>query len=227
MEMQKTLLNNCFSPLVLPVPWAPFLSPVFWSSNRAGSTSWEQSHRHRSTRAPWEVKGARGIIPSFSCPSLLIKPLSSALLSTQAMPRILIFNPDVLWNGFGPGIHFATLSARQAETCPHSFVSNVPARRWQGQEAEKSTKVQQQGLVTWWGYLLAQGQHRQTHRAGLGLGQQRCAALTKLAEASPSQGENQTSHRPDSEVSRTQEFDLSIVSIGYYSHSFASGHTQK
>lgn len=36
----------------------------------------------------------------------------------QAMPRISIFNPDVLWNGFGPEIHFVTLSARQAEARP-------------------------------------------------------------------------------------------------------------
>lgn len=143
------------------------------------------------------------------------------------MPRISIFSPNVLWNGFGPGTQFVTLSARQAETCPHSFVSDVPARRRQGQEAGKSTKVQRHRLVTWWGHLLAQGQQRQTHRAGLGLGQQLCAALTKLAEASHSQGENQTSHRPDSEVSRTQEFDLFIVSPGYYSHTFASGHTQQ
>lgn len=54
------------------------------------------------------------------------------------------------------------------------------------------------------GYLVGLPVGTGQHRAEMGLGQQLCATLTKLAGASPSQGEPQTSPRAKSEVSRTQ-----------------------
>lgn len=54
------------------------------------------------------------------------------------------------------------------------------------------------------GYLVGLPVGTGQHRARMGLGQQLCATLTKLAGASPSQGEPQTFPRAKSEVSRTQ-----------------------
>lgn len=52
-----------------------------------------QSCRQGRAHTPREAQGAQGTVLCSSWSSLLIQPLSSALLSTQAAPRIFISKP--------------------------------------------------------------------------------------------------------------------------------------
>lgn len=105
---------------------------------------WRQSHRQGIVHTPWKAQGARGTIPCSSRSSLLTQPPSSVLLSTQATPRVLVFNPDFLGNGFCSRTPYVTLAVRPAETWPPtafsatSLLGNGTARKQkslQGNEA--------------------------------------------------------------------------------------------